>query len=644
MDGTHFARTFGDPDHALIPHMWNELRPQGSLFTAFYNNNVTITRAGHSQIASGTWQMLRNRGPRSTMPAFYEYARDELKLRPEDAWVIFGKPSYAFAANSSFPGYRDLTVKNELGLGEETPAGDDKVFAKVVDVMHRDRPRLIFANFGVTDHMAHSGVWADHIAAVKHQDELFTRLWSDIQQDSNYRDKTALFITNDHGYHDDGVYEGFAEHGDSCEGCRHIMLLALGPDFKKGTVDRPAYQIDIAPTIGELLGFQTPLSQGEVMKDALIQDLRLNRKEPRTELARRAVQLNDYVSGELVKQLADQALKQATASGAPTDGSAMLLWGLLSAFDKLGDATYMKAVRAWVDEHAPTAASPDVMLVSAQLAMRLTNPAERSGYLARLAAMAGGVEAGLKGRETSQSAREFAYRAIGVATAAEVLKNPTLWRAAMTATTDRARAGRRETAASTIDDAWTLLALAHVRSHGTGFKGETIQDVPLMREESLLQTFMVTDDVGPGELWPDPLQSALNIAAIVELRRRLDLFQDVPATVSSLTWNDVCRVRGRNEPVPTLPGIGQAVREVQRRMTEEMVGKLARANYNVAYGFPRLFDFDWSRDALRYEARHADGNLLAGAMLLALENRPLIPNQPRVPAVRDRQSSAASPD
>jgi hypothetical protein len=214
----------------------------------------------------------------------------------------------------------------------------------------------------------------------------------------------------------------------------------------------------------------------------------------------------------------------------------------------------------------------------------------------------------------------------------------------MTATTDRARAGRRETAASTIDDAWTLLALAHVRSHGTGFKGETIPDVPLLREESLLQTFMVTDDVAPGELWPDPLQSALNIAAIVELRRRLDLFQDVPATVSSLTWNDVCRVRGRNEPVPTLPGIGQAVREVQRRMTEEMVGKLARANYNVAYGFPRLFDFDWSRDALRYEARHADGNLLAGAMLLALENRPLIPNQPRVPAVRDRQSSAASPD
>jgi len=151
---------------------------------------------------------------------------------------------------------------------------------------------------------------------------------------------------------------------------------------------------------------------------------------------------------------------------------------------------------------------------------------------------------------------------------------------------------------------------------------------------------MVTDDVAPGELWPDPLQSALNIAAIVELRRRLDLFQDVPATVSALTWNDVCRVRARNEPVPTLPGIGQAVKEVQRRMTEDMMGKLARTNYNVAYGFPRLFDFDWSRDALRYEARHADGNLLVGAMLLALENRPLIPNQPRVPAVRDRQSSA----
>jgi hypothetical protein len=492
--------------------------------------------------------------------------------------------------------------------------------------------------------MAHSGVWPDHIAAVRHQDELFARLWSEIQQDANYRDKTALFITNDHGYHDDGKYEGFAEHGDTCEGCRHIMLLALGPDFKKGVVvDRPTYQIDIAPTIGELLGFQTPLSQGEVMKDALVEFLGLNRKEPRTELAKRAVELNEFAGGELVKALGDRAAKQITASSAPSDTTAMLLWGLLSAYDKLGDTQYLKPVRAWVDTHLTTGQNPYVTLVAAQLAMRLHDPTARGPYLERLAAMADATRGELQAPQSSLGASAFAYRAIGVATAGEVLKNANLWRAAMTATAARARASQRENTSSTIDDAWVLLALAHVRSHGTGFKGETIPDVPLLREESLLQAFLVTDGVEAGGLWPDVLQSALNVAAIVELRRRLDLFQEVSGTVATLTWNDICRVRARNEPALTLPGIGQTVKEVQRQMTEEMMGKLARENYNVAYGFPRLFDFDWSRDALRYEARSADQDLLVGAMLLALENRRLIPNQPRVPASRERSSSSAAP-
>jgi Metalloenzyme superfamily len=635
MDGTHLARTFGDPEHTLIPRVWNELRPQGTLYTSFYNNNVTITRAGHSQIASGTWQMMRNRGPRSTMPALYEYARDELKLTPEQVWIVFGKPAYSYAPNSSFPGYRDLVVRSEIGLGEESQEDDDKVYAKVVDVMRENHPRLVFANFGATDHMAHSGVWEDHIAAVRHQDELFARLWNEIQQNPAYRDKTALFITNDHGYHDDGVYEGFAEHGDSCEGCRRIMLLALGPDFRKGlVVERPTYQIDIAPTIGELLGFQTPLAQGEVMKEALVAYLGLNRKEARTELAKRAVTINEYANGEVVKTLASRAVKQTTASTAPSSDTTMLLWGLLSAYDKLGDATYLKAVRAWADSHLSDGRSPYAGLVLAQLAMRLHDPRDREPYRAPLTTWADNASAELQNKGSGLTASEFAYRAIGVATAGEVLKKVDLWRAAMTATVARARASQREKAQSTVDDAWMLLALAHVRSHGTGFKGETISDVPLLREESLLQTYLVTDDVEPGELWPDRLQSAVNVAAIVELRRRLDLFEGVPATATMLTWNDICRVRPRTEPPPTLPGIDKAVKDIQQRITETMIGKIARLNYNVAYGFPRLVDFDWSRDELRYAAEHAEGDLLVGAMLLALENRRLIPNQPRVPALR----------
>src|SRR5438046_9901096 len=66
MDGTHYDRTFGDPEHRLIPHLWNDLRPLGTSYTNFYNNSVPITKAGHSNIMTGNWQYNRNRRPLHT--------------------------------------------------------------------------------------------------------------------------------------------------------------------------------------------------------------------------------------------------------------------------------------------------------------------------------------------------------------------------------------------------------------------------------------------------------------------------------------------------------------------------------------------------------------------------------------------------
>ena len=70
-------------------------------------------------------------------------------------------------------------------------------------------------------------------------------------------------MTNDHGRHED-AHGGFKNHGDSCEGCRHIMLLAIGPRFTPGVeIKEPAYQIDIAPTAAEILGIAFPSVEGK---------------------------------------------------------------------------------------------------------------------------------------------------------------------------------------------------------------------------------------------------------------------------------------------------------------------------------------------------------------------------------------------
>lgn len=86
-------------------------------------------------------------------------------------------------------------------------------------------------------------------------------------------------MTNDHGRHDD-AHGGFEKHGDSCEGCRHILCLAVGRGFPAHRVIKQRRtQCDIAPTIGELLSFPTPFSKGtSLLRDVSSTKLKIQNK------------------------------------------------------------------------------------------------------------------------------------------------------------------------------------------------------------------------------------------------------------------------------------------------------------------------------------------------------------------------------
>jgi hypothetical protein len=660
MDGTAWRSTFGDPEHRYIPRLWDELRPQGTLYTRFYNNDVTITKAGHSTIATGTWQKMRNRGPRNTMPTLFDYLADEQKIAPEKVWVVFGKGPYAYDPLTSFPAYRNrFKPRSQIGIGESSLQADSDVFQKVVEVMEKDRPRIVYANFGATDHMAHSGSWERHTEAIRHQDELLAKLWGKIQSDPNYRDRTALFLTNDHGYHLDGIHEGFAEHGDSCEGCRHIMLLAIGPDIKKGAVvEKPAYQTDLAPTIGELLGFQTPLAQGEVLRESLTTYLGINRKEALTETAKNAVLIEKLASGNLVKHLADQVIERHGGdppSLGASSSTAILLWGMLSAYDKTGDSRYLDLVRSWARENA-NASGADAGyagLVLAELSYRVVDPAERGEILESARRIATEVAPRLEPDRKWASTEEPALLTILLASVGEAARDRALWQKAQDFLLGDLRARDLEvsTAAAlelrtstgiesdedvirtagkvvpknkplqaTADNSWTLLALAAVRSHGLPFKGEYFVDVPELRAEAVLQSYLAVKDLAEaGDIWPQPLLAAIRIAAIQELLRRKDPFREM----EDLGEFDIVRLR------PESPELLPRLDEMKRHL-----GKISATNYNTEYGFPPYRDFDYTMDLLRLYADKAQSEMEVGAFLLALDPSRRIPFEPQVPAPR----------
>ncbi len=357
MDGVRYSETFGDDKHQFIPHLYNDLKPQGTLFTNCYVKGVTVTRQGHSTLISGTWQRVHNGGPRLSRPTLFEYYRDEKSIPEEKCWSIFGKARYAFEPYSSHPAYGSRFAgkhihggRPNLPISENSAEGDVAVLNKVIEVMKTDQPDIVFINFGYTDHSAHVAKdIKEYWAAIKNCDEQMGKLWNTIQADPHYRDTTTVFFTNDHGRHT----RDFHSHGDPCEGCQHIMLLILGPDIKKGVVvDTKTLQIDVAPTAGELLGLQTPLASGRVLNECLTEYLRRNRKEAVTETARHAMAIEKLADRNLVKVVADYVLTHFKPETVPSDlEGELLLRGVLLAYRELRDKRYLEFVQKWMNVH-----------------------------------------------------------------------------------------------------------------------------------------------------------------------------------------------------------------------------------------------------------------------------------------------------
>jgi len=116
IDGARYSETFGDTSHKYIPHMWNNLVPQGTLYTNFYNNGWTKTNPGHSAILTGTWQNLANDGTqRPNMPTIFEYSRKAFNDSINNYWVILGKDKLDILSNSNHLEY-GTAHRNKLSM------------------------------------------------------------------------------------------------------------------------------------------------------------------------------------------------------------------------------------------------------------------------------------------------------------------------------------------------------------------------------------------------------------------------------------------------------------------------------------------------------------------------------------------------
>lgn len=271
VDGPRFTETWDEPNRYYIPTR-NGLLKQGVMCQNFYNEGVTYTNNGHAAISTGVYDNLDNWGSSyPANPSIFQYYLKQKGLSASKCQLITSKDKLSILANCNDSNWAGKYMpETDCGNGgAHSGYRDDAVtYAHVIQTLSRKHPNLVLVNFQEPDASGHSNNWSAYINGIRKTDEYIGNVWKYLQQDPYYKGKTTLMVTNDHGRHLDGVFDGFISHGCTCEGCRRIEFFAIGPDFKENyTSTKTAELTDVAATVGELLGFKATQSNGRVMKE-----------------------------------------------------------------------------------------------------------------------------------------------------------------------------------------------------------------------------------------------------------------------------------------------------------------------------------------------------------------------------------------
>jgi hypothetical protein len=256
--------TFGDRTHKYIPHIWNDLVPNGSMCVTFYGNPSYLVLV-HLATLTGSWKDVRRLKPMDypDQPTMFEYYRKGLGKDKNSCYFITSKHEFNYMNYSNNEEYgEDYAATAEFTKEKNN---DEELYQKLVANMKKNRPSLVVAILGSVKSY-NKKKRPDEVERLRKgiagMDNIVYKIWGAIQEDANYKDKTDLFFLNDHG--------DLIDHEDCDDECkRYWICMALGPDIKKKYATENKWrQVNVCPTVGKILNFPTPNAD----KDAKVMD------------------------------------------------------------------------------------------------------------------------------------------------------------------------------------------------------------------------------------------------------------------------------------------------------------------------------------------------------------------------------------
>ena len=154
--------------------------------------------------------------------------------------------------------------------GFKNPRGDRLLTELAVRSLRELRPKLLMVNYQDPDYV-HWGNLSHYTRAISVIDRGIEQLVQTVDADPFYRGNTIFVIVPDCGRDNNPLMQISCQHHFNSKSAHEIWAMVFGPGIAQGNiVNKPVEQIDIAKTIGQLMGFAPEMAEGEVLADAFL--------------------------------------------------------------------------------------------------------------------------------------------------------------------------------------------------------------------------------------------------------------------------------------------------------------------------------------------------------------------------------------
>ena len=254
-----WATTAQERRRRLMPFFWDTLmRSHGSIAgnrglgsVASLTNRHRISYPGYAEILAGEAQddLIKSNDPiRNPHATVLEVLRTQLALPRESvatfaSWGVFNfiaektEGATTIDAGPDEPQPSDPVLK-DLGLlqRETLPSWADvrsDIFTFRFAMRHFEvaRPRVVYVAFDETDDWAHDGRYDRMLDAYTRTDRYLAELWTWLEAQADYRGRTHVLITTDHGR--GRTVADWRDHGGKIVGADEVWLAFVSPTMER---------------------------------------------------------------------------------------------------------------------------------------------------------------------------------------------------------------------------------------------------------------------------------------------------------------------------------------------------------------------------------------------------------------------------